>query len=440
MGLYFGTDGIRGVVNDSLTYNIAIKCGNALGASKEQPTIIIGRDTRVSGSFITSAFCVGAMKSGANIIDIGICPTAGIAYITKKVKADFGVVISASHNPSEYNGIKIFDHNGIKLGDKREEELEKKFANEFCVSAEKIGSYIQDFNLIKLYEQHLMSTTSHSLKGLTIVLDAGFGAAYRIAPNVFRKMGAKVIATHCQENGANINNNCGATCPETLVRAMKRYKADIGFSFDGDADRIMACDENSNIIDGDQIIYMLGKYLKEKGKLYKNTLVGTTHTNMGLEKALNENGINLIRTDIGDKYVIAKMEEENLSLGGEKSGHVIFKEYATTGDGILTGLQLAKMCKEKNKKISELNDATLYPQININCTVSDKMRIINSELLNRVIIKEKEFLGDGARVMVRVSGTENKIRIMCESLNKEAAYTSAKQIEKVILQINDLWR
>ena len=436
MAIFFGTDGIRGVVNDSLTFELANKCGNALASSSEKPTIIIGGDTRVTGSYLTCGFAGGAMAAGAKVIDIGVCPTAGIAYITKKYGAKFGVVVSASHNPAEYNGIKIFDENGFKLGDKKEENLERKFINQINNKFPNIGTYTQDFSLTKMYEEYLVSCCKTSLNGLTILLDGSNGAAHKIAPAVFRSLGAKVIATHCRPDGEHINDKCGSMHPEVLSKAVKKYKADMGFAFDGDSDRIIACDENGTLIDGDIIIFMLAKYLKQQGKLVKNVVVGTRHTNMGLEKDLNKEGISLLRTDIGDKYVIAKIEEEELSLGGEKSGHIIFRDFSTTGDGVLTGIKIAEMVKTMGKKLSELSKTNLYPQCNIDCVVSDKIHIMNSGALADEINKQENLLGSGARIMVRYSGTEPKIRIMVECENEELAISSAKQIEKVVFEID----
>lgn len=437
MGIYFGTDGIRGVVNDFLTSGLAYKCGNAIGRSKESPTIIVGRDTRTTGSFLTVAFASGALDSGANVIDIGVCPTAGIAYITKKLGYDFGTVISASHNPPEYNGIKIFDENGFKLGDHKEDNLERTFVNKVCKSYDKIGYFKQDFSLVGIYEDYLIECCESDLKGLKIVLDCSNGAAYSVAPKVFEKLGATVYPIYNQNDGKNINNNCGAVYPENMCKYVKEVGADMGFAFDGDSDRIIACDGDGNVIDGDIIIYVLAKYLKSQNKLTRNIVVGTRHTNMGLEKSLNDNGIKLIRTDIGDKYVIAKIEEEKLTLGGEKSGHIIFRELSTTGDGVLTGIKLAEMTKKLGKSLKELSNVNLYPQININCVVRDKMKIINSEELNKEIEKQEKLLDDNSRIMVRVSGTENKIRVMVESLDEKQALMSAKEIEKVILAVDE---
>lgn len=437
MSVFFGTDGIRGVVNNFLTHDLAIKCGNAVAQEKSNAKILIGGDTRISRAFLSNAFSVGAMSAGANVVDIGVCTTPGIAYITSILDFDYGVVVSASHNPAQYNGIKVFNEKGIKLGDKREEALERKFVHEINNDYPNIGSHEYLPNLCKKYEEHLKSCCSVSLDGLTIVIDGSNGASYKIAPSVFRDLGAKVIAINCHDDGKNINNKCGSTSPEKMCATVKKYKADMGFAFDGDADRIIASDENGNVIDGDVIIFMLAKYFKEQGKLTKDTVVGTRHTNMGLEKDLQNLGIKLIRTDIGDKYVIAKMEEENLNLGGEKSGHIIFRDYATTGDGILTGIKLAEMVKVKNKKISELAFANLYPQVNIDCVVSDKVKIINSEILNNAIEHNQKLLGDDARIMVRVSGTEPKIRIMVESQNSTLAESCAKDLESIVMKIDN---
>ncbi len=437
MSVFFGTDGIRGVVNNFLTHDLAIKCGNAVAQEKSNAKILIGGDTRISRAFLSNAFSVGAMSAGANVVDIGVCTTPGIAYITSILDFDYGVVVSASHNPAQYNGIKVFNEKGIKLGDKREEALERKFVHEINNDYPNIGSHEYLPNLCKKYEEHLKSCCGVSLDGLTIVIDGSNGASYKIAPSVFRDLGAKVIAINCHDDGKNINNKCGSTSPEKMCATVKKYKADMGFAFDGDADRIIASDENGNVIDGDVIIFMLAKYFKEQGKLTKDTVVGTRHTNMGLEKDLQNLGIKLIRTDIGDKYVIAKMEEENLNLGGEKSGHIIFRDYATTGDGILTGIKLAEMVKVKNKKISELAFANLYPQVNIDCVVSDKVKIINSEILNNAIEHNQKLLGDDARIMVRVSGTEPKIRIMVESQNSTLAESCAKDLESIVMKIDN---
>ena len=436
MAIFFGTDGIRGEVNEFLTHELAYKCGNAIAGEKNNATILIGGDTRVTRSFLTSAFASGAMAAGANIIDVGVCPTAGIAYLTRQLGMDFGVVVSASHNPAKYNGIKIFDHKGFKLGDNAEEALERKFVNNKTVDWGKIGSFHQDHSLIKLYENFLISCCEKKLDGLTIVLDAGYGAAYKVAARVFKKLGAKVKLLHCKNKGLLINDGCGSLYPNLLVEAVKKHKADLGMAFDGDSDRIIACDETGKILDGDIILFIIAKYLKKTKRLSKNTIVGTSHTNIGIENELQRLGINLIRTDIGDKYVIAKMLEEGLDLGGEKSGHIIIREFATTGDGILSGIMLAAMSKLSGERLSKLAAVKLCPQINIDCVVSDKLRVVNSEKLTETINEQRKILGGNARVMVRCSGTEPKIRIMVECDDEKIAAFSAMKIEKIVYEID----
>lgn len=435
MGVFFGTDGIRGVVNTELTDFLANSCGNALGTLKSKAKIVIGRDTRPTGEFLTCSFATGAMNAGANIIDLGVCPTPAIAYIAKKIGADFGVVISASHNPMEYNGIKIFDENGLKLGDTREQNLEKKFVTKVSVLSDKIGHFKQEFNLVDEYVNHLVSASKVKLDGLKIVLDASNGACYDVAPKVFEKLGANVVKISCENNGLKINENCGSLHPENLVKKVKETKANLGFAFDGDGDRIIACDHTGKLLDGDQIIYILANYLKSIKALKNNIVVGTQHTNMGVEKALNNLGLELIRTDIGDKYVSQKIEQNKLSLGGEKSGHIIVRDFTTTGDGLLTAVKLAEICKTLNKSLGELADIKLYEQVNLDYVTNDKMRIINSELLTRAIEEQKKLNAD-ARIMVRVSGTEPKVRIMVESASLETATKSATAIEKVIKEID----
>ncbi len=436
MGVFFGTDGIRGKVNESLTFDVAYKIGNALSILKENPTIIIGSDTRVSNSYLTLAVASGAMSGGAKVIDIGVVPTAGIAYITKTLKADYGVVISASHNSWEYNGIKVFNGDGYKLGDKEEERIERCFIREKTNNFEQLGVYEQNFNLLKLYKKFLINQCECSLKGKVVVLDGAYGAAHKIAPEVFRKRGAKVIASNCSLEGKKINQNCGALYPENLVKRVFRYKADMGFAFDGDSDRIIAVDEKGNVIDGDMIICVLAKYYKKMGYLKGDAVVGTSHTNMAIEEELKNNGINLIRTDIGDKYVLAKLIEKDLSLGGEQSGHIILNDIATTGDGILTAIIIAKMLINEKALMSELFSIKLYPQSNKNVIVEDKFRIMNNENLAKEVSKFNNELSGFGRVMIRASGTEPKIRVMVESKDDELNKKISNKLVELIKRIN----
>lgn len=436
MGIFFGTDGIRGRACEELTYDLAYKCGNSLATIKENSKIIIGRDTRTSGSYLSTAFSLGAMSGGANVIDIGICTTPGIAYITKRMGADFGVVVSASHNPAEYNGIKIFDNNGYKLGDERENNLEKKFINQIVVPFNKVGTLNQQFENVNLYYEHLKKSIKTTLTNLKIVIDASNGASYKIAPKVFKELGAEVIEIHCENDGANINNGCGSLHPEHLVEKVIECGANMGFAFDGDADRIIACDENGNILDGDTLIFVIAKHLKQKNKLNSNTIVGTRHTNMGIEDHLKQFGIKLIRTDIGDKYVLEEMIGQKLNLGGEKSGHIILGDFSTTGDGVLTALKICEIVKNEEKTLGELTRVQLYPQVNIDVIVADKMKVINSEKLSNAIEEQEKCLGNCSRVMVRVSGTEPKIRIMVETKDKQKAIHSAKKIETIVKEVD----
>ncbi len=437
MGVFFGTDGIRGKVNEELTFDIAYKIGNALSILKENPTVIIGCDTRLSNTYLTLGVASGAMSGGAKVIDVGVVPTAGVAYLTKTVGADFGIVVSASHNSGEYNGIKVFNSDGYKLSDKEEERIERCFIREKICAYPNIGTYEQNFNLAKIYRDFLINASESSLKGLTIVLDGAYGAAHRIAPEVFRRLGASVIAANCVLDGAKINENCGALHPENLVKKVFRYKADMGFAFDGDSDRIIAVDEKGNIIDGDMIIYGLAKYFKKQGKLKSNTVVGTSHTNMAIEEDLSAEGIDLIRTDIGDKYVLAKILEKDLSLGGEQSGHVIIKDFATTGDGILTAIIIANMIVKEQATMSEVLKIDLYPQTNKNVFVEDKMRIMNNERLAKAILKYNSELSGKGRLMIRASGTEPKIRIMVESKDAKENEIIANAVANLVKSINE---
>ena len=437
MGLFFGTDGLRGKVNDDLSFSVAYKCGNALGGKNPGCKILIGRDTRKSGSFITSAFACGAMNAGCEVIDVGVCPTAGVSYLTKTLGFDFGVVISASHNPAQFNGIKIFDGSGVKLGDRREEELEKCFLKEIYVSNEKIGTYSYEPRLVLKYEEFLSRSIDESLKELTIVLDCSNGAAYKLAPAVFRDHGAKIIATFCKPDGLNINKDCGSLHIEKLQKYVVKYKADMGFAYDGDSDRLIAVDEKGEIVDGDKLIYLFATYYKNEGMLNPAEVVGTRHSNMGVEIALRNKGINLIRTDIGDKYVGEKLNEKGLLIGGEQSGHIFLKDKHITGDGILNSLQVAKICKKTKKSLSSFFDFELYKQTNINVSVRDKMRVINSEILNKAISKEQEKIGEDGRIMIRVSGTEPFIRIMVETKDEKLSMETAKDLENVIIKINE---
>lgn len=397
---------------------------------------MIGRDTRRTGSLIESAFISGAMNAGAFVTDVEICPSAGISYLTRTLGFDYGVVISASHSSAEYNGIKIFDSFGRKISAKKEEEIEKCFLKETIVPFDKIGTYENNPRLVVKYEEFLSKSIDVSLKGKTIVLDCANGASFKLAPAVFRDNKAKIIATFCKPDGLNINLGCGSEHTARLQRYVQKYKADMGFAFDGDSDRVIAVDENGNVVDGDKIFYMIACEYKKENKLPQNIVVGTRHTNLGIEHAFERQGISLLRTDIGDKYVSQKLVENNLLVGGEQSGHIFVRDKQQTGDGILSALLVASICVKNNKKLSEFFDFEIYKQTNISVQVDDKMRIINSEKLSLAISEEEKLIGENGRVMIRVSGTEPCIRIMVETKNEELSKKSAERLAETIKEIN----
>lgn len=435
MGVFFGTDGVRGVVNNDLTEELAQMVGNALARAKKKAKIIVGRDTRVSGSYLTAAFSTGALKGGASVLDVGIVPTACISYLVKHKKADYGVVISASHNPKEYNGIKIFDGEGRKISEKQESALERYFACPMIVASTKVGKYKFSPSAANAYVKFLLASVKTDLTGLKIVLDCANGAAYKIAPQIFSKLGAKVVKTNCQSSGKKINEKCGSTCIGGLKEKVVKEGADVGFAYDGDSDRVLAVDEQGNVLDGDQLIYILAKHFSKQGTLNANTVVGTSHTNTGLLIALNRNKINLVRTDIGDKYVIEAMQKMNLTLGGEQSGHIIMRNFLPTGDGILASLQVASILKSSGVKMSALCDAKLLYQANKSVIVVDKLKVLNNETLSQKISQILNEIAPAGRLLVRASGTEPKIRIMVEHQDKSKADEYLNEIEKIITSI-----
>lgn len=435
MANFFGTDGIRGIVNEDLNHSLITMIGNALAKSKTNAKILIGRDTRISGTYIVSTLTSGALQGGANVVDVGIIPTAGISYLTNKLGYDYGVVISASHNPPQYNGIKIFNSSGIKLNESEEETIEKLFNESLVKDSLSVGSYTYSPNLTNIYINHLVSSCTSKLNNLKIVLDCGNGASFSIAPKVFRELGAKVIPLYCKNNGKNINVQCGALNTQILKNKVLSCKANLGFAFDGDSDRVIAIDEKGNELNGDEIVYILANHFKKKNKLNKNTVVGTSLTNSGIISSLKEKGISFVKTDVGDKYVIEAMEKHNLNLGGEQSGHIIIKDIVTTGDGILSALFLTQCVLEENKPLSSLCDFQNYFQVYENIVVDDKLKIINNISLKKEIIRISDTIGEKGRVLVRASGTEPKIRIMIEHQEKEIATKHLDTLVKIIKNI-----
>ena len=431
---YFGTDGIRGKANEFLSGELAYKCGNALAQLKKDALIVIGRDTRVSGEMLTLALSAGAMAGGADVYDVGVIPTAGVAYLVKRCKADFGVVISASHNPAEYNGIKVFSSRGYKLEDAEEEKIERKMPAQKFVKSAEVGRFAQRFDLAEDYVQSVLSVCEGTLDGMKIALDCSNGAAFKIAPEIFRKTGAEVFCIGTNSNGYDINAGCGSLHPEWLSAFVTETGLAAGFAFDGDADRLIAVDEKGKIADGDQLIYLFACDMKERGALKGDCAVGTTHTNMGVERALAKKGVKLLRSDIGDKYVKELMLKKGSNVGGEQSGHIILSDYATTGDGILSAIFAACVMKRSGKPLSALANAELYPQCNVNVPVQDKVRVLGSETLRAALQSARNKLGDRGRVVVRASGTEQVIRVFAEtqseSLSKETAFELAKVVSQ----------
>lgn len=443
MGRLFGTDGVRGVANKELTAELAYKIGRAgayvlAGELDHKPTIIIGKDTRISGDMLEASLISGICSVGANVIRAGVIPTPGIAYLTRYYKCDAGVVISASHNSFEFNGIKFFNGNGYKLSDEVENQIEAILFEEVEMPAnaesEKLGHCIEKPNCLEDYAAYL-KTVGTDLTGKKVAIDCANGASYIIAKKVLEDLGAKVLVIGNTPDGININRNCGSTHIEGLQKFVVENKADLGLAFDGDADRLLAVDENGELVDGDKILVICGKYLKEKGKLKNNTIVGTIMSNMGFDIAGKENGINIARTKVGDRYVLEEMIKNKYTLGGEQSGHVIFLDYNTTGDGVLTAINVLNVINGTNKKLSELAKVmTTYPQVIVNAKVTnERKKSYNEDKKVKELIEKTEemFKGEG-RVVIRPSGTEPLIRVMIEGKDQKVIDAKANEIAKAI--------
>ncbi len=435
MSIFFGTDGLRGIIGDDLNHEIAYNCGNALGKIAPSSNILLGKDTRVSGDYISTAFASGLISAGCNITMVGVCPTPAVAYLTHTLGYDYGVTITASHNPVEHNGIKIFDNNFRKIADKKEELIEKNFFKHILTTNENLGQITYKNNLVKIYEKFLKEKIK-DLGHLKIIFDCANGATSPIIENIFEEHKDNVIIINNNTNGLDINKDCGATCLDSLKTAISKNKADIGFAFDGDGDRVIAIDKSGEIIDGDQIIYILTKHYLNTGNLRHKEVVGTRHTNMGMEIGLNEIGVTLHRAEIGDKYVAAKLAEKDLQIGGEQSGHIIQRDILPTGDGILTAITLINIMLENKCNLIGLCTYTPYKQCNRNVKVENKLNIINNSTLSTALEHQQNTLKDNGRIMIRVSGTEPVIRIMVESNNYEKSRTIAESLETIIRKID----
>lgn len=431
MARLFGTDGVRGVANESLTCELAVKIGQAAAAvlggnQKKRPLVAVGMDTRISSDMLAGALSAGLCSSGADVLSLGVIPTPAVAYLVRKYHADAGVVISASHNSAEFNGIKIFSANGYKLPDELEEKIEDMILGDEKIHGEIIGAdvgrIIPAENAHKDYVDYLRQTVSHTLDGLKIAIDCANGAASTTAPMLFEQLGAQCHILNADPNGVNINDNCGSTHMESLRKYVLNNSMDVGIAFDGDADRCLCIDEKGNEVDGDFIMAICASDMKKHGKLKKDTVIGTVMTNLGFIKFCQANGINFIPTKVGDRYVLEEMLLEDYKLGGEQSGHVIFGDCATTGDGELTAIKVLSVMYRESEKLSELASVMKkYPQVMVNVKVSPegKINFYTDSKVKRAIEKAKESLGDTGRVVVRVSGTEPLIRVMAEGENTD---------------------
>jgi len=441
MGKYFGTDGVRGVANRELTPELAYKIGRCGGfvltRQAQHPKVVIGRDTRISGPMLEAALVAGLLSIGVHVIRIGVVSTPAVAYLTKKLGADAGVMISASHNPVADNGIKFFGGDGFKLLDETELEIEKLLdaAIDELPRPEggEIGTVSDDADAKFAYLEFLKTTVSGSFQGFKVVLDCANGAAYELAPKVFRDLGAEVITIGAEPNGRNINEQCGSTHPEKLREEVVKHGAAIGLAFDGDADRLIAVDETGAEIDGDYILSICGDALNRAGKLNHSTIVTTVMANIGFFKGIEKAGLKGLQTAVGDRYVMEEMRKGGFNLGGEQSGHVIFLDYISTGDGILTALQLMNTIVQSGQKLSELkNIMRKFPQLLVNVRVADKSKLKDNAVIEEAIRNVETELGDNGRVLVRPSGTESLIRVMAEGPDKEQVEAYVQTIAKVI--------
>ena len=445
MSRLFGTDGVRGVANVELTVDLAMKLGKA-GAyvltkeNKHKPTILVGCDTRISGDMLANALNAGICTVGANVVFAGVLPTPAVAYLTRSGSYDAGVVISASHNPMEFNGIKFFNGEGYKLSDSLEDEIQEYIERDMSgiptVSGADVGKTVYDFELEKEYIDFVKKTVSVDLSGLKIVLDCAEGASYRTSVQAINQLGADVIATHVNPTGININAGCGSTHLEDLAKSVVEAKADVGLAFDGDADRLLAVDEKGRTIDGDKLMAICAARLKEQGRLKKNTIVATVMSNMGFFIMGKEQGITIEQTKVGDRYVLERMREIGASIGGEQSGHIIFLDENTTGDGLLSALHFLETIVHSGKKASELAEImNVLPQSLVNAKVPNdkKNRYMEyPEIASAIEETEKRFNGEG-RVLIRPSGTEPLVRVMIEGKDQREIDEEAKKLARLIV-------
>ena len=444
MSRMFGTDGVRGIANTELTAELAYNLGRAgayvLTEGTHKPKILVAKDTRISGDMLENALVAGILSVGAEAVILGVVPTPAVAHLTRKYNADAGVMISASHNPVEYNGIKFFDNKGYKLSDELEDEIQRVIECGFegvpSPVGREIGKSSVEEGALREYIDYSVNTIPVDLKGLRVALDCANGACYKAAVKAFRMLGADVYVINDNPDGNNINESCGSTHPEELMDYVVRKKCDIGFAFDGDADRCLAVDEKGNLINGDFILTVCAKHLKDKGLLKDNTLVVTVMSNLGLDIACKKEGIDLIKTKVGDRYVLEEMIKDGYILGGEQSGHIIFLNHNTTGDGLVTALQVAAILKESGKPFSEIAGIMKeLPQVLVNAKVPNEKKNIyleDQEIIDAIAEVESKLNGVG-RVLIRPSGTEPLVRVMLEGENQKEIDEMAHSIVNLIL-------
>ncbi|MCW6674809.1 phosphoglucosamine mutase [Aerococcaceae bacterium NML130460] len=444
MGKYFETDGVRGVANQELTPELAFKLGRCGGyvlmqhaPELEHPRVLVGRDTRISGQMLQSALVAGLLSVGIEVMDLGVVSTPAVAYLTRTQGAVAGVMISASHNPAQDNGIKFFGADGFKLSDDQELEIEALLdAPEDTLprpSADGLGT-VDEFpeGAIK-YIQYLQTTISGDLEGISVCLDAAHGAVAPLVNQLFADLETEFYTMGDRPNGLNINDQVGSTHPEALQAFVREQGAMVGLAFDGDGDRLIAVDENGDIVDGDKIMFICGKHLKAKGRLVEDTIVSTVMSNIGFHKAIEANGMNALKTQVGDRYVVEEMRRGGYTLGGEQSGHIVFLSMNTTGDGLLSAIQLLSVMKETGKSLSELaSEVQIFPQKLVNIRVRDKHTVMDEPAVQEVIARiEAEMNGDG-RILVRPSGTEPLLRVMAEASTDEKVAYYVEAIAEVI--------
>lgn len=444
MGRLFGTDGARGVANSEITCELAMQIGRAAAMVltenlEHRPKVMIGMDTRASGEMLESAIAAGLCSVGADVLLLGVLPTPAVAFLVKEYGYDAGVMISASHNPCEYNGIKIFQSTGYKLPDALENEIEAIILDEVKTPPMMIGGDVgrvtRAEHAVEDYINHLLSTTDTRCDGMKIALDCANGSASVTARTVFESLGAQCVVIHDKPDGVNINRDCGSTHMESLQKCVLENNCDLGFAFDGDADRMLAVDHTGNVVDGDKAIAVCAKYMQSQGTLHKDTAVVTVMSNMGFFKFCDDNGIHCERTKVGDRYVLENMLEHGYSIGGEQSGHIIFLDCATTGDGQLSAIQLLRVLAHTGKKLQTLADEMeVYPQVLINVRVSNygRVRFADDKEIKNAIASAEEELGDTGRVLVRVSGTEPLVRVMLEGKDQQKIRELGESIAEVV--------